>query len=275
MSVAEAHRLVDVRRGSDAFFYQPHGRVAEQQAKPARDKAGDIAHDDSFFAERRDKRFGGFARRVGRPLTDDDFDKLHAMRGIEEMQADDATRSACRFSDGGNAHGRRIRGEYGVGGRGEGEAPEDVELDGFVLGRGLDDDSRGRDRLLERRATAKRRHARACLGVIECFRQPALYGCSAFEHRVIGDVVDRDGESGREAGPRDAPAHRAGADHGDPALLLLRHRLPPIRRLCQLDACADPGMSYGLPHRADGVHDGCFRMRCNLSRGSGCLGRGR
>ena len=254
----EAHQVGELQRPHGMAVPQLHGagrcpprratpsstmRIAsmpEHDAQARRGEPGRVLHDHRLLAEAAhegDRGQAGGVRGVGAPHH---LDQLHDVDGVEEVQAEEATRGpAIGARDALDRQRRGVRGQERVRGRRRVHLAEDLRLQLERLGRGLHHEVGVRHRVGDRRWwCARGRPALASLGRVDLPQLDALVEVRADARRAPSSRPPRPRRRAPTAHPaagahlRDAVAHGAGAQHGDPRDRSLALMRPPRASRC-------------------------------------------
>ncbi len=130
----------------EALLDQPEALEAERAVAAVHEEAHDVGGDDGMAAHRLAGRAGDGERRLAGALPGDDLDQLHDRRRVEEVHADHALGAGHAGGDLGDAQRGGVAGQHAVAGHVLGDLGEQLALELEVLGRGLDDQARVRER---------------------------------------------------------------------------------------------------------------------------------
>ena len=137
---AELHAFVDVFSAGDAVGEDADSLVDHGDKDAVDDEAGGFLHFDGLLADAGGEVDDALADLVAGELSADDLDEGHAVGGVEEVHADELSRTAGAGCNLGDAQRAAVGGEDGFGFADFVEFGEDILLELHLLDGGLDDE---------------------------------------------------------------------------------------------------------------------------------------
>ena len=223
---AGAHREPEVRQ---CFVDRGHVRpVREQESdlvqvggeQPIHEEAGPVRHEHNRLSEplREPKR--GRERRLRGELRADDLDERHAVDGVEEVHADDVLRTCGRSTQLGHRQRRGVRGEDGVRRHHLLRLLKDLPLQGQPLRDRLDDEIDIVELLVAEGSVDEGELETDLLwsddAPLPRLPQQVARVPEPRVERFAVDILEDDGDVLRGHEFRDAAAHDARAENGNP-----------------------------------------------------------
>ncbi len=210
----ELHRLVDRLHRPDPFVQRIDRLVDHRHQDAVDDEGREILGGGRGLAKAVYHRKAGFERLLVGRNAPDQLDELHHRDGVHEVEAHELFRPVRPARQPCDRNGRGVRGENRLRREMRPEACEDLLLDLFLLGRGLNDEVHRAKVCQGHRAADARQRRRLVLGrdlaAVHLTVDVAVDLRHGAGQRLGADVVDQHIISCQRKDMRDAGAHLPG-----------------------------------------------------------------